>query len=339
MLAQMVLFVVVLLLMSGLLHIVPGLTRPDIFFAVTVSPEFRGTSGARRILRKYRAMVWGSALVAIALELATGMALAAVLLQAIGFLWSLVSAHKAALAYAAAPGSVVEVDLAAPRERLPGGPIMAALPLLSLVALGLWASLHMDRMPRRFPVHWGVQGADQWVATTPVSIFGYLGVHAAACLLLIGIAWGLLNWSRRITTTGAGAAAERRFRGRIVQMLIVSGYFVACPAWFAVLHPASATVNVWSLALAAVVGALTVSLMRGGQGGSRAAVTAGGAPVGDRTPDACWKWGLFYVNAADPSILIEKRFGIGYTLNFGNRWTWVVLALLLVPAAALVFLR
>jgi uncharacterized membrane protein len=43
--------------------------------------------------------------------------------------------------------------------------------------------------------------------------------------------------------------------------------------------------------------------------------------VGDRTPDACWRWGLFYVNPADPSILIEKRFGIGYTLNFGNRWT------------------
>jgi uncharacterized membrane protein len=62
--------------------------------------------------------------------------------------------------------------------------------------------------------------------------------------------------------------------------------------------------------------------------------------VGDRTPDACWKWGLCYVNPADPSILIEKRFGVGYTLNFGNRWTWVVLALLLVPVAAgLILLR
>jgi uncharacterized membrane protein len=339
MLAQMVLFVVVLLLMSGLFHIVPGLTRPDIFFAVTVSPEFRRTSDARRILREYRAIVWGSGLAAIALELATGMALAAVLLQSIGFLWSLVGAHRAALVYAAPSGSVVEVDLAAPRERLPGGPIIAALPVLSLIALGVWVSLHMDSLPPRFPVHWGIRGADRWVTTTPFSIFGYLAVNASMCLLLIGTAWGLLHWSRRISTTGASAAAERRFRGRIVQLLIVSGYFIACPAWFAVLHPTSAAVNVWGLALAAVIGALTVSLMRGGHGGSRATSTAGAAPVGDRTPDACWKWGLFYVNAADPSILIEKRFGIGYTLNFGNRWTWVLLALLLVPAAALIFLR
>jgi uncharacterized membrane protein len=98
--------------------------------------------------------------------------------------------------------------------------------------------------------------------------------------------------------------------------------------------------NAWGLALAAAIVAFTVSLMRGGQGGSNATVTAGTAPVGDHTPDACWKWGLVYVNPADPSILVEKRFGIGYTLNFGNRWTWVVLALLLVaPAAGLILLR
>jgi len=94
------------------------------------------------------------------------------------------------------------------------------------------------------------------------------------------------------------------------------------------------------LALVTAIVGFTVSLMRGGQGGSHATVAAGAAPVGDRTPDACWKWGLVYVNAADPSILVEKRFGIGYTLNFGNRWTWVVLALLLVaPAAGLILLR
>ncbi len=76
-----------------------------------------------------------------------------------------------------------------------------------------------------------------------------------------------------------------------------------------------------------------------GQGGSRA-VSTGSAPIGDRTPDACWKWGLVYVNSADPSILIETRFGVGYTLNFGNRWTWIVLALLLIPiVVGAMFLR
>lgn len=31
-----------------------------------------------------------------------------------------------------------------------------------------------------------------------------------------------------------------------------------------------------------------------------------------------WKLGLFYFNSQDPSIIIEKRMGIGWTINFGN---------------------
>ena len=335
-----ILFVLLLILMSGLFHLIPILTRPDVFFAVTVAPEFRRTSGARRILLRYRAIVWSFTLVASVLELVAGMAVAAVLLQLLGFLWALVGAHRAARTYAAAPSSILEVDLAMPQERLPGGPIVAVLPALFVGALGLWVRFHWDRLPREFPVHWGMHGADRWVTTTPTAVFGFLAARAFVCLLLAGLAWGLLYWSRRISTMGAGAAAERRFRRRIVQLLIVSAYFLACPAWFELFHPASAAMNVWGLAMVTVMAAFAVNLMRGGQGGSRTAVTAGATPVGDHTPDACWKWGLFYVNPADPSILIEKRFGIGYTLNFGNRWTWVVLALLLVTAAGgFIFLR
>jgi uncharacterized membrane protein len=38
---------------------------------------------------------------------------------------------------------------------------------------------------------------------------------------------------------------------------------------------------------------------------------------------------MFYVNPDDPAILVEKRFGIGYTLNFGRPAAWFV------PAVAL----
>jgi len=153
-----ILFVVATVLMTGLFHIMPVLTRPDLFFAVTVAPEFRGTPDAQRILRRYRAIVWSSALVAMALGLAAGVAWAAVLVLGAGFIGALVSSHGRALAYAAAPSPIREVDLAAPRESLPGGPIIAVLPVLFLAVLGLWAGLNWDRLPQRFPVHWGMGG-------------------------------------------------------------------------------------------------------------------------------------------------------------------------------------
>lgn len=42
--------------------------------------------------------------------------------------------------------------------------------------------------------------------------------------------------------------------------------------------------------------------------------------------------GRIYLNPEDPALWVEKRFGIGWTLNFGNRWSWLVLGLLLAPA-------
>jgi len=44
--------------------------------------------------------------------------------------------------------------------------------------------------------------------------------------------------------------------------------------------------------------------------------------------DKCWKWGIFYVNRDDPKVFVPKRYGIGYTLNFGNRWSWAAVALI-----------
>jgi uncharacterized membrane protein len=52
-----------------------------------------------------------------------------------------------------------------------------------------------------------------------------------------------------------------------------------------------------------------------------------------KPPDDAWK-GIFYSNPDDPALLVPKRFGIGYTLNFGNPWSWGLLVLMILIAAA-----
>ena len=49
-------------------------------------------------------------------------------------------------------------------------------------------------------------------------------------------------------------------------------------------------------------------------------------------PEDGWK-GIFYYKPDDPALFVPKRYGIGYTLNFGNSWSWVVLALILAMVA------
>jgi uncharacterized membrane protein len=45
------------------------------------------------------------------------------------------------------------------------------------------------------------------------------------------------------------------------------------------------------------------------------------------TPDQYWKAGIFYANHDDPALFVRKRSRRGWTLNYGHRWSWAVLAL------------
>ncbi|HVB98047.1 MAG TPA: DUF5808 domain-containing protein [Candidatus Dormibacteraeota bacterium] len=46
-----------------------------------------------------------------------------------------------------------------------------------------------------------------------------------------------------------------------------------------------------------------------------------------------WIAGLVYANSDDPALVVRKRSGVGWTLNFGHWLSWLFMALLLsVPA-------
>lgn len=67
-----------------------------------------------------------------------------------------------------------------------------------------------------------------------------------------------------------------------------------------------------------------------GQGGARLEGDVQDAPLGGGlADDRRWVAGLLYVDKDDPSIMVEKRFGIGYTLNYGNRIALTMVATIL----------
>jgi uncharacterized membrane protein len=55
----------------------------------------------------------------------------------------------------------------------------------------------------------------------------------------------------------------------------------------------------------------------------------------EATPDECWKLSSVYYNRADPALFVQRRIGVGYTLNFGQPMAWVLLLMIvgLIPAA------
>ncbi len=312
----MILSAAKLALIGAMLHFLPSWTRPDLFFAVTVEPAFRKTEAAGRILLRYRLVVWISVIAAIAFTPILGQWAAAI--QVAGFVCALADAHRRTRAHAVPRSTTVEVDLSTPAEKFPGGPLLIFLPIVFLSALALWADRHWDDLPRRIVVHWGLNGADRWIARTHGAVAGMLALDAAVSLLFALFAWGIFHWSRRSLVKGSRGLDERRFRRRTAQMLLLVSWFPVVQAWIALLRPPAFAV--WFLVAGTIAFALLlIAVVRYRQGPD------------DRAPDSCWKLGATYYNPADPAIFVPQRFGIGYTLNFGNRWSWVLLAAVLLP--------
>ena len=216
--------------------------------------------------------------------------------------------------------------------------------LLGVAAAALWR--RFDELPARVPVHVSITGeADRFAARSPVAVFGALAAGALLCALLAGIGLALRRASRSVAASGEAERAEQAFKRLTMIVLVGAEYLVALSVAAIALSPLFAATRLlpWlSLLEGAAAIAIVVALVRLGQGGTRrAAPTAeAGAPVGNRTRDERWKWGLFYADGDDPALFVEKRFGIGYTLNFGNPWSWAMLVLVgAVVAASLLLTR
>lgn len=49
-----------------------------------------------------------------------------------------------------------------------------------------------------------------------------------------------------------------------------------------------------------------------------------------------WLTGRLYFNREDKRVIIKRpRSGLGYTMNFGNKWTWIFHIILVIIIAIL----
>jgi uncharacterized membrane protein len=317
-----------LLVMGASCHFLPHFMRPNLFFGVTVDRDFPGSEDGKRLLRRYRMGVWCSTAVAIAAALADTPPLFVLLLFLIGAGISSIPAYRAALRHRTTPAAVIEVDMTSPPEPIPGGVIVLLLPFALLLGLGIWVLSPEHPLVGNMVTHWTIAGPDHWVRATPRAIIVRLVRSAFWCLISTVVVLGIMHGSRRVSAAGPAATGERHFRRRVVQVVLLCEYFSVLLAFLSVTQAPGYIVLGVSVAFAIILATFSVSLIRMGQGGSRLSAREM-MPMGDRSRDEFWKWGRFYFNRRDRAIFVEARTGVGFTVNFGNVWPWLVLGIII----------
>lgn len=344
-------------LIASLYWLTPNLTRPDLYFAVTVPAEFRGRPAGIAILRRYRAeLVAVSALALAAMAVCSQMAppfMPLVLLaQVPGSLLVFYRARARVLPHAVAPTSIREAAALQRPRRIPGGWLAACGPFVLLAASAGYLWTHWQQIPLRFAVHWGLGGTpDRWADRNWTSVYLPLLITAVALVVLTLLLYGITHWLRPIQPGGLSGGREAKFRRTASIALLAIGYALALQAGWIALHPLIQAFNPASVAGTLtfllplpVAITLVILLARLGQGGSRLAPMTesqqtSSQPIGDRTADRYWRLGIFYVNRDDPAVLVEKRFGIGYTFNFARPTSWTILLIVLLLPLTLALVR
>jgi uncharacterized membrane protein len=356
-----IVFAITILVIAALNYFLPRLTRRELFFAVTVSHAYREAPGARHTLVRFRAAVCIHAVIAMSLVLVpvpqklVWLPIVAVYWLLGGCFVAFLKARREILPHAENQSPEREAGVAPRPPSIFGSWWLQASPFAILAAAAAYLHFYWDEIPERFPVHWGLDGQPNgWAARSFGGVYGPLLIGTFVCLGLAIISYGIQHWTRQVRARGAGTAQESRFRSSQRGVILLTELFLAATvAWTARLalrnQASSGMPDVLPILIGATLLVLFVSgwLFYTGQGGenlstagSELSLATGELPDGDRTPDQCWKAGVIYINRKDPAILVEKRFGVGYTLNFGHPLSWALLgSLVLVPLLLAYFFK
>ena len=224
---------------------------------------------------------------------------------------------------------ITDIAIRTADEMLPS--VVYLLPMIITVGMIAYTASQYANLPDLIPTHWGIDGQpDAFSNKTPFS--------AVALLLILLVMQGMmLGINELIKRSGIKINATKKMKSRAQQLS-----FRKYTSWFLFMTTLLMTVlfsflqlitihdNLGNpaLLLALPLGFLVLILVmtgvyafKVGQSGSRLDVDIVDEEVEgitDYDDDRYWKGGLFYFNKNDPSIFVEKRFGVGWTLNFGH---------------------
>jgi uncharacterized membrane protein len=348
------LFLLILLFTMALSLIIPSAARRDILFGVTVPPNTRSTPAGRRILLQYQLGVIALSLLGVAgcvalwyiqapswRFLVIAVALGVILLLS-SFPYLLAYRQARRLAENARAQGWRPEESAPPvaelRQRRYGDYIPWYWELLPLALIGAtiaYLAFTYSAAPDPIPTHFDINGAPN--AWSPKSIGSYFAIVFVQLFV-----WALVT----ILTVFAVRAKslpgreETGLKRAVLRFLfaikalaigfmgvvgVASGYAAVnatpLPSWFL-----GVTVGYIALIFALVL----VLTIRASARGAR--VQPADASTTDRIDDSHWILGSIYINRADPSIFVERRFGIGWTINVGNMGGLLTMVALLAVA-------
>lgn len=239
---------------------------------------------------------------------------------------------------------VTDLSIRQKDETLP--PIFFSLPIIMTIALMTFTYMNYDSIPDSFATHWNSAGeADGWTEKSRLSVITMPLILLAIQLSFFIMAIGMKNAKLQLSAQAKEASIHRELTQRKYGSWYLAAINYSMTILFVVLHyttvilkdqtaqyffPLFISFNVITL------GGLLVLIWKLSKSNERFDDLHTNETAA--TDDRYWKWGIFYFNKNDPSLVVQKKYGIGWTVNFANKWCYIIICLTLGPILLLIFI-
>ncbi len=197
-----------------------------------------------------------------------------------------------------------------------------------LEATWLYLRRHWDDIPYHFPTHWNGHGiADRWAPRTDATVATPLLIAAAIIAIMIAVA---------LYTLFAPMANRQRTTDVVLPTLTAVAWSLSPVFCWIALLPLGGTFSINRLTLILTAHVLIVMAIIIWM--SWRLIHHPRPDSARPTDDDSWVGGYLYYNPYDPAVMVPKRIGWGWTLNFGQPAAWWYMVLTLLASAGMIIL-
>lgn len=214
--------------------------------------------------------------------------------------------------------------------------VQLVIVLISVAVIGFF----YDRIPNQFPIHWNSQNIpDRSVEKSPLSVMMTPTMQLLMIPVLAFSHYAFIKSKQKLLanypqiTSYQSKKFRRAWSINFLVTSIATQLLLTSTNFFSLFFAEDMAFGWMGLLIGifilGIVGYSSFLTWKYGQGGEKLVFSEIDEPVEEVTEvdeEKYWKLGVFYYNPEDSSIFVEKRFGIGSTINLARWQSWACIA-------------
>ena len=341
----------------------PYITRRNVFFGVSAPSDFYNSDTAKSMRRSYstRVIMVGAIMIMASFMSSYFMddkfrpiAMLVSILVLIGIvtlfyinMWNRAKKLKTELEWYKQIKPVAIADTSFYTSKIAVSKYWFAVYILIILATIVVGLVFYDKMPQKVPMQTDINGLTTYMQKSYQLLFYMPAVQLFLTATFMFVYYSVKKARPELNSQDIKNTVEQNIKFRYAWscflmfggIALLSVFFLTQLEMLSVLQG-----GITMTATFAVVGLMLLSAIllavKMGQSGSRInSKEKTDTKVIDKQDDSVWKLGMFYFNKEDPALFVEKRFGVGFTINFAKPAAWIVLAIIVIIVIGAIILN